>query len=87
MNKKAAIELSVGTIIILIIAVTVLGLILGFTTGMFEKATTPLDEKLMEENEPVPATARDPTSSFRKPSAPQMANCYRLRSGMYCSNN
>ncbi|MEM4397663.1 MAG: hypothetical protein QW757_03520 [Candidatus Woesearchaeota archaeon] len=38
-GKKAALELSVNTIVILIIAIVILGLIIGFIKNMFEKTT------------------------------------------------
>lgn len=38
MNKKGAIELSITGVVVLIIAITVLGLVLAFVGGFFEKA-------------------------------------------------
>jgi len=65
MNKKAAIELSVTTIIILIIAVVVLGLILGFLQNMLGQASKPLEEKMGEEPEPAVPNGDEPITVSR----------------------
>jgi len=65
MNKKAAIELSVTTIIILIIAVVVLGLILGFLQNMLGQAAKPLEEKMGEEPDPAVPDGDEPITVSR----------------------
>jgi hypothetical protein len=52
MNKKGSMELSVNSIVILVIAIVMLGLILGFVKSKFSD----LDNSLLAE-EPAPATA------------------------------
>jgi hypothetical protein len=47
-NKKGAIELSITGIVVLIIAITVLGLILGFVRGYFKKAAEGVETPLKE---------------------------------------
>ena len=44
MDKKGALELSINAIVILIIAITMLGLGLGFVRGMFGKASGQFEE-------------------------------------------
>ncbi len=53
MNKKAAMELSINAIVILVLAITMLGLGLGFTKSMFAK----FGEKLTVPEPPIQATA------------------------------
>ncbi|MEM2131144.1 MAG: hypothetical protein QXM96_03635 [Candidatus Woesearchaeota archaeon] len=43
-NKRGALELSVNTIVILIIAIVILGLIIGFIKSMFEKTTSQIGD-------------------------------------------
>ena len=66
MTKRAALALSINAIVILIIAITMLGLALGFTRGMFGKVTTQMEEKISEEPEPAAASATDPTTLSRE---------------------
>ncbi len=52
MNKKGSMELSVNSIVILVIAIVMLGLILGFVKSKFSDLN-----KQVTTNEPDPATA------------------------------
>jgi len=65
MKKRAAIEISVTAIIVLIIAVVVIGLILGFLKNMLGEAAKPLEEKMGEEPDPITATSSNPISLSR----------------------
>jgi len=62
MNKKGAMQLSINMIVILIIAVVILGLALGFINGMFGKMTDQFD---VEEPEPPTASASTPVTMSR----------------------
>jgi len=62
MNKKGAMQLSINMIVILIIAVVILGLALGFINGMFGKMTDQFD---VEEPNPATATASNPITMSR----------------------
>jgi len=65
-NKKGALALSINAIVILIIAITMLGLALGFTRGMFGKISTQIEEKVSEEPEPPIPTVSDPITMSRE---------------------
>ena len=65
-SKKAAMELSINAIVILIIAITMLGLGIGFVKGMFGKISTQVEEKVAEEPEPAAPNAKDPVSLSRE---------------------
>ena len=65
-NKKAAISLGVNAIVILIIAVIMLGMILAFLRGTFNKITEDLKIKIKEEPTPAPATSSSPISLSRE---------------------
>ena len=62
MNKKGTMQLSINMIVILIIAVVILGLALGFINGMFGKMTDQFD---VEEPEPSAASASTPVTMSR----------------------
>ena len=55
-TKKGSLDLSINAIVILVLAITMLGLGLGFTKGMFAKFASKLD--VPEPN--YPATAEEP---------------------------
>jgi len=61
-NKRGALALSINAIVILIIAITMLGLALGFTRGMFGKAAGQFEELLGTEPEPPVPTGSDPVT-------------------------
>jgi cystathionine beta-lyase/cystathionine gamma-synthase len=52
MHRKGSMELSVNSIVILVIAIVIMGLILAFVRSKFNDVT-----KGLEQDEPVPATA------------------------------
>jgi hypothetical protein len=56
MHKKGSLELSINAIVILVLAITMLGLGLAFTKGMFSKFSS----KLSVPEPDIPATADDP---------------------------
>ncbi len=65
-KKKGAIELSITAIIILILAIVVLGLALGFIRGMFGKVTKQIDQLISAEPEPPIASRSDPLTISRE---------------------
>lgn len=60
MDKKGALELSVNAIVILIIAISMLGLGLGFVRGMFGKTSGQFEELIGAEQDPPTPTGSDP---------------------------
>lgn len=66
MNKKGALELSVGAIVILILAIVMLGLGLGFIRGMFGKVSTQFEEQIAAEPEPPAPSSSDPITLSRE---------------------
>jgi len=58
--KKGALELSASAIVILILAIVMLGLALGFVRGMFGKATTSFEELISAEPEPSAPSGGEP---------------------------
>ena len=65
-SKKAAMELSINAIVILIIAITMLGLGLGFVRGMFGKISTQVEEQVAQEPEPPIPTSDNPITMSRE---------------------
>ena len=64
--KKAAIQLSVNAIVILLIAIIFLSLGLAFITGMFSKTAVKFEELLSKEPEPPAANANTPVTISRE---------------------
>ncbi len=62
MKKKGSMELSVNSIVILVIAVVMMGLILGFIRAQFSKFQ---GEFLVDESKALEATASDPITLSR----------------------
>ena len=58
--KKADLSLSVNAIVVLILAIVMLGLALGFVKTMFGKSANKLDEIISTEKEPEQANEYDP---------------------------
>src|SRR3989338_9453323 len=65
-QKKGAIELSVTAIIVLILAIVMLGLGLGFIRGMFGKVSTQLEQQVAAEPEPAIPTGTIPITLSRE---------------------
>jgi len=59
-KKRAALDLSLTTIVILIFAITVLGLGLVLIRGLFQKAQERIDQAFKESELKVPPTPQDP---------------------------
>jgi len=66
MAKKGALQLSVNAIVVLILAIVLLGLGLGFVKGMFGKVSTSFEEQISREPEPFPPTADSPITLSRE---------------------
>ncbi len=62
MNKKGSMELSVNSIVILVIAIVMLGLILGFVKSKFSEVSVGLD---LKEPDAAPASSSNPVSLSR----------------------
>ena len=65
-STKGAMELSVTAIVVLILAIVMLGLGLGFIRGMFSKVSTSFDEQISAEPEAPEATGSDPITLSRE---------------------
>lgn len=66
-TKKGAMELSIGAIVILIIAITFLSLALIFVRGMLGKMFMRFDEQISQEPEPPKPTLSFPITLSRNP--------------------
>ncbi len=66
-NKKGAMELSIGAIITLIIAITFLSLALIFVKGMLGKMFSRFDEQISQEPEPPKPTSYNRITLSRNP--------------------
>ena len=63
--KKADLSLSVNAIVVLILAIVMLGLALGFVKSMFAKTTDKLAGEVEKESEPIPADGSRPLTLSR----------------------
>ena len=66
MNKKSAIELSVNSIVILILAIVILSLVLWFVKGLFWKTSAQFEEQISKEPEPTQADVNTPITLSRE---------------------
>lgn len=66
-NKKGAMELSVGAIVALVLAITFLSLGLIFIKGMLGKMFSKFDEQISQEPEPPVPTTSHPITLSRNP--------------------
>jgi len=66
-NKRGAMELSISSIVILIIAITFLSLALVFVKGMLGKMFSRFDEQISQEPEPPKPTSSDQITLSRNP--------------------
>jgi len=84
MNKKGSMELSVNSIVILVIAIVMLGLILGFVRSKFSQ----LDPKIAdtEVNAP-PASASTPLTISRSEIITKQPNEITLKFNAYASSD
>ena len=60
LNKKGGMELSVNSIIVIVISVIVLGFILSFISDAFKKTTVSVEAKLGQVDNPPVANVNDP---------------------------
>ncbi|MBI2576611.1 hypothetical protein HYV84_05330 [Candidatus Woesearchaeota archaeon] len=65
-GKKGAIELSTNAIVVLILAVVMLGLGLGFVRGLFGKATQNIESIVGQEPDPPTPTSSNPVTLSRE---------------------
>jgi len=65
-QKRGYISLSVHAVVIIILAIVILGLGVGFFTGMFGKTSVKLEEIVGNEPEPVMPTTNDIVSLSRE---------------------
>ncbi len=83
MNKKGSMELSVNSIVILVIAITMLGLILGFVNSKFNG----LDKQLTTQEPDAPqATADEPITMSRSVLAVSPGETVALKFSIYNIN-
>ena len=81
--KRGALSLSINAIVILIIAMTMLALALGFVKGMFGKATQNLDQLISAEPEPPTPTASEPITLSRETIIAHAGDTVILKVGVY----
>jgi hypothetical protein len=62
LNRKGSMELSVNSIVILIMAITMLGIGIAFMNGMFGSLSTKLEQQFGDIPEPEAATGDKPVS-------------------------
>ena len=82
-RKKASLNISVEAIIILIFAITMLGLGLGFIRGMFGKVTTQLEQQIANEPEPFSPTSTTPITVSRESIVTNPGEQQVLKVGVY----
>lgn len=82
MNKKGSMELSVNSIVILVIAVVMMGLILGFIKTKFSDASQEIKE---EEPEAPVASINNPISLSREDITTGTGKSVTLKSSVYNS--
>ncbi len=88
MNKKASMQLSINMIVILIIAVVILGLALGFTQKIFGQLTTSIEEQAANEKEPPMATGSEPLTMSRGSSiVASMGEEFAVKWSVYCDKD
>lgn len=66
-NKKGSMELSVGAIVVLVMAITFLSIGLVFIRGMLGKMFNRFDEQISKEGEPPKPTLSNPITLSRNP--------------------
>ena len=87
MNKKGSLELSVNAIVILILAITMLGLGLGFMKGMFGKVSAKVDTAIGGTDIQNPATAENPFVLVSKDAIIKRGENYRLDASLFNNLN
>ena len=83
-NKKADLSLSINSIVILILAITMLGLGLTFIRGMFSRVGGNFEEQASKEPEPSPATDSNPISLSREEVIAGKGEYQVLKINVYC---
>jgi hypothetical protein len=78
MNKKGSMELSVNSIVILVIAIVMLGLILGFVKSKFSKL-----DIAQEEPDPATASAGEPITLSKASLSISSGQTVTMKFGMY----
>ena len=81
--KKGAMELSVTAIVVLIIAIVMLGLALGFVRGMFGKVSTSFDEQISTEPEAPAPSGSEPITLSRETIITHAKDSEVLKVGVY----
>ncbi len=84
MNKKGSMELSVNSIVILVIAIVMLGLILGFVKTKFADISKDL---VKDEPEPPSASSSDPITMSRTAIITGAGKTLALKINLYNSGN
>ncbi|MBU0628682.1 MAG: hypothetical protein KKC75_05800 [Nanoarchaeota archaeon] len=87
MHKKAAMELSVTAIVVLILAIVMLGLGLGFIRGMFGKVSTQLEQQVAAEPEPSAPTGAFPITLSRESLITHAGDKEIIKVGLYNPSN
>ena len=88
MNKKAGMQLSINMIVVLIIAVVILGLALGFINGMFGKIEKDFISRAEDEPNAPTATPSDPLTLSRSDTiVASPGEEIVLKWGVYCTDD
>jgi len=82
-SKKGAFELSVSALVILILAIVMLGLGIGFIRGMFGKVTTNIEEIAGSEPDPARATANYPISLSKTKAILNLGEATAIKASVY----
>lgn len=87
LNKKAGMEMSVNSIIVIVLAVIVLGFILTFVSRTFSSLTNKFEGDLKKEPEPMSPTLSNPITLSRDNVVADSGSTIVLKVGVYCSTS
>ena len=86
-NKKGSLSLSINAIVILILAITMLALGIGFIKNLFPDISAKVQEKVTDENEP-PIPSRDNPITFSRDNVIGVkGDSEFIKVSVYCNND
>ncbi|MBI5389194.1 hypothetical protein HZB01_02315 [Candidatus Woesearchaeota archaeon] len=85
-HKKGDLSLSTNAIVVLILAIVMLGLALGFVKGMFGNITKTFEEQALAEPEPNVATSSNPVTFSKQIISAGLNDKVVFKVGMFCNN-
>jgi len=83
-KKRSSLNLSVNAIVVLIMAITMLGLGLGFIKGMFGKISDKVESQIAAEPDAPTASANKPISISREAVVGRAGDPVALKFSIYC---